>query len=192
MALSICRSRRGVARRDHAFPPPDVPPSVVVTARAARRPAERGSCAAAGIAVVTRAGQSLGPVDIKTSACCPTCWPQAAERPAPTMPGSSIATAWSRKALRPMPGSSTQDGQAGHPPGRSWHSARHYPHGAVRCQPGAGLSVEERAFTLAEANAAREAFITRQPDRLAVVRIDGRPSARATRPCGDRPAARIS
>ena len=40
-ASSICRSRRGVARRDHAFPPRRHAPSVVVTARKLEPAAQR-------------------------------------------------------------------------------------------------------------------------------------------------------
>src|ERR1700685_2381269 len=61
---------RGVARRDHAFPAPDVPPSLVVTARPlnARR---NEVLAAAGIAVVSVPDNRWGRVDIKTTGLLP-------------------------------------------------------------------------------------------------------------------------
>src|SRR6201997_3731695 len=61
---------RGVARRDHAFPAPDVAPSVVVTARPlnARR---NEALAAAGIAVISVPDNRWGRVDIKTTGLLP-------------------------------------------------------------------------------------------------------------------------
>src|SRR6201997_3743241 len=61
---------RGVARRDHAFPAPDVPPSVVVAARPlnARR---NEALAAAGIAVISVPDNRWGRVDIKTTGPLP-------------------------------------------------------------------------------------------------------------------------
>lgn len=56
---------RGVARRDHAFPPPGVAPSVVVTARSADR-AKADALAAEGIAVITVPENRWARVDIKT------------------------------------------------------------------------------------------------------------------------------
>ena len=64
--------------------------------------------------------------------------------------------------------------------------------GAIAAQ---GLSVEERPFTVAEALAAREAFLTSASQIvMPIVRIDGERSAPASRgrlrgPCGDFPSA---
>ena len=66
--------------------------------------------------------------------------------------------------------------QGGHPPGRPRH-----PQGITRTVvldaiAAQGLKLEERAFTLEEAHAAREAFITSASQIvLPVVKIDGRP-----------------
>ena len=51
---------RGVAQRDHAFPPAGTRPAIVVTASRID-PAKTERLAADGIAVVTRAGQPMGP-----------------------------------------------------------------------------------------------------------------------------------
>src|ERR1700685_340624 len=56
---------RGVARRDHAFPAPEVPPSVVVTARALNK-ASNEALAAKGIAVISMPDNRWGRVDIKS------------------------------------------------------------------------------------------------------------------------------
>src|SRR6266511_5182649 len=58
---------RGVARRDHAFPPPDTPPSVVVTARSLNA-ALNEKAAAEGIAVITVPDDRWDRVDIKSIA----------------------------------------------------------------------------------------------------------------------------
>ena len=61
---------RGVARRDHAFPAPEVHPSVVVTARALNS-ARNEALAAVGIAVVSVPDNRWGRVDIKTIGLLP-------------------------------------------------------------------------------------------------------------------------
>jgi D-alanine transaminase len=61
---------RGVARRDHAFPSPEVPPSLVVTARPHNR-ARNEALAAKGIAVISVSENRWGRVDIKTTSLLP-------------------------------------------------------------------------------------------------------------------------
>src|SRR6185295_1114950 len=61
---------RGVARRDHAFPPPGTSPSVVVTARSLDMAANERA-AAAGIAVITLPDTRWARVDIKAVALLP-------------------------------------------------------------------------------------------------------------------------
>jgi D-alanine transaminase len=58
---------RGVARRDHAFPPPGTRPSVVVTARSVDR-IRLEAQAEAGVAVITVPDNRWERVDIKTTA----------------------------------------------------------------------------------------------------------------------------
>jgi D-alanine transaminase len=61
---------RGAARRDHAFPPPETAPAVVVTARTLDR--EKGERAALdGIAVITLPDQRWPRVDIKSVSLLP-------------------------------------------------------------------------------------------------------------------------
>jgi D-alanine transaminase len=165
---------RGVARRDHAFPAPDVPPSLVVTARPlnARR---NEALAAAGIAVVSVPDNRWGRVDIKTTGLLPN----VLARQAAIAQGArdawfvdndgkvteaASANAWivteaGRVVTRP----------ADH--GILKGITRTVLFDAIKAQ---GLSLEERAFTLAEAYAAREAFVTAASQIvLPVVRIDG-------------------
>src|SRR5215510_9434256 len=61
---------RGVARRDHAFPPAGTPSSLVVTARSLD-PAANERLAADGIAVITVPDDRWSRVDIKTIALLP-------------------------------------------------------------------------------------------------------------------------
>jgi D-alanine transaminase len=61
---------RGVARRDHVFPAPEVRPSLVVTAKA-MNPAVNAARYAAGIRAVTVADDRWGRVDIKTVGLLP-------------------------------------------------------------------------------------------------------------------------
>ena len=61
---------RGVARRDHGFPTPEVKPSLVVTARAHNQ-ARNEALAAKGIAVISVPDNRWGRVDIKTVGLLP-------------------------------------------------------------------------------------------------------------------------
>ena len=61
---------RGVARRDHAFPAPDTPPSVVVTARRTDR-ASQEALARKGVAVITVPENRWPRVDIKSVSLLP-------------------------------------------------------------------------------------------------------------------------
>ena len=61
---------RGVARRDHAFPPPDALPAIVVTAKNLD-PSRNARIAETGMAVVTVADNRWGRVDIKSVSLLP-------------------------------------------------------------------------------------------------------------------------
>jgi D-alanine transaminase len=167
---------RGVARRDHAFPPPETAPSVVVTARSLD--ASGGEAMAAkGIAVVTVPDNRWGRVDIKSIALLPNVLAKQAARE------QGAREAWFvDKDGRVLEGSSsnawivTGDGKA---LTRAADNAilrgitRDVVIGAVQEQ---GLTFEERAFTVAEALSAREAFLTSASQIvMPVVRIDGKP-----------------
>jgi D-alanine transaminase len=165
---------RGVARRDHAFPPPDLPPSLVVTARPlnSRR---NEALAAAGIAVISVADNRWDRVDIKTIGLLPN----VLARQAAIEQGARDAWFVDRDGAVTEAASAnawivTQDGVV---------VTRPADHGILRgitrtvlfdVIKAQGLIVEERAFTLAEALAAREAFVTAASQIvLPVVRIDG-------------------
>jgi D-alanine transaminase len=167
---------RGVARRDHAFPPPGTRPSLVVTAQnLALAHAER--MAAEGIAVITLPDNRWERVDIKSVSLLPNVLAKQAAR------DQGAREAWFvDKHGRVTEGSSsnawivTRDGKV---------ITRHVDHGILRgitrtvlidAIAAQGLTLEERTFTVDEAYAAREAFITSASQIvMPVVRIDGRP-----------------
>jgi D-alanine transaminase len=167
---------RGVARRDHAFPSPGTLPSMVVTARSLDRAANE-RMAADGIAVISVPENRWPRVDIKSVGLLPNVLAKQAAREA------GAREAWFVDAAgRVTEGSSTnawivtRDGKL---------VTRHTDHAILRgitrtvlfdLVKDQGLSVEERAFSLEEAYAAREAFVTSASQIvMPVVRIDGRP-----------------
>jgi D-alanine transaminase len=167
---------RGVARRDHAFPPPGTVPSVVVTARSLDRTGNE-KAAAEGIAVVTVPDNRWERVDIKSVALLPNVLAKQAAREQ----GAKEAWFVDRDG-RVTEGASTnawivtRDGEV---------VTRHVDNGILRgitrtvlidVIRAHGLQLVERPFTVTEAYAAREAFITSASQIvMPVVRIDGRP-----------------
>jgi D-alanine transaminase len=165
---------RGVARRDHAFPAPAVPPGVVVTARPlnARR---NEALAAAGIAVISVPDNRWGRVDIKTTGLLPN----VLARQAAIAQGARDAWFVDEDGVVTEAASANAwiVTEAGRVVTRAADQAilkgitRTVLFDAVKTL---GLAVDERAFTLAEAFAAREAFVTAASQIvLPVVRIDG-------------------
>jgi D-alanine transaminase len=165
---------RGVARRDHAFPTPEVAPSVVVTARPlnARR---NEALAATGIAVVSVRDNRWGRVDIKTTGLLPN----VLARQAAIAQGARDAWFVDKEGLVTEAASAnawivTDGGTVVTRP-----ADQAILKGITRTVlfdvvQALGLGVDERAFTLAEAYAAREAFVTAASQIvLPVVRIDG-------------------
>lgn len=167
---------RGVAPRNHLFPSPAVPPAIVVTARssdaaAAERRAE------AGIAVITVPENRWARVDIKTVSLLPNVLAKQAAKEA------GAYEAWFVDA----DGRVTEGGST-----NAWIVTAE---GALVTRPAEegilrgitrtvlfdlaaeeGLKIEERAFTVEEARAAREAFITAATAVvMPVVRIDDTP-----------------
>jgi D-alanine transaminase len=167
---------RGVARRDHAFPPAGTAPSVVVTARNLDL-AQAERLAAEGVAVVTVPDNRWERVDIKSVSLLPNVLAKQTAREQ----GAREAWFVDREG-RITEGSSsnawivTRDGKV---------VTRHADHailsGITRAVvqdvlAAQGLKLEERPFTLEEAHAAREAFLTSASQIvLPVVKIDGRP-----------------
>jgi D-alanine transaminase len=165
---------RGVARRDHAFPPPGTKPSFVVTARTLDR-GKLEAAAANGVAVITVPDNRWERVDIKTTSLLPNVLARQAardqgareawfvDREGFVTEGSSsnawIVTAEGRVVTRPAT------------PGILSGITRGI---VVDLAARQGLQVEERAFTVREAKDAREAFLTAASQIvMPVIAIDG-------------------
>ena len=165
---------RGVARRDPAFPPPEVPPTVVATARSLNR-ARNEALAEKGIAVVSVPDNRWGRVDIKTVGLLPNVLARQAaiDRGARDAwfvdRDGKITEAASANAWIVTAGGVLVTRHADHAILRG--ITRGVTLDVVKAQ---GLTVEERGFTLAEAYAAREAFETSATQIvMPVVSIDG-------------------
>ncbi len=167
---------RGVARRDPAFPVPGVAPSIAVTARTLNR-ARIEALAAKGIAVVSVPDNRWGRVDIKSVGLLPNVLARQAaidrgareawfvDKDGAVTEGAS-ANAWIV----------TPDGKL-----VTRHADQAILRGITRAVvldavAAQDLTVEQRAFTLEEAYAAREAFVTSATQIvMPVVSIDGHP-----------------
>ncbi|WP_417476107.1 D-amino-acid transaminase [Maricaulis sp.] len=167
---------RGRARRDHAFPAADTRPTVVMTAKRLD-PAAADRRADHGVAVITRPDERWARCDIKTVNLLPNVLAKQAALEA------GAAEAWLVDgAGQVTEGSSTNawiltaDGvlvtrQADHA----------ILHGITRATimnraAALGYRVEERSFSVEEAQSAREAFMTSATTFVtSITSIDGRP-----------------
>jgi D-alanine transaminase len=165
---------RGVARRDHAFPPQGTPVSMVVTARSVNFQTLDAK-AMRGVAVITRPDQRWARCDIKTVSLLPNVLAKQAAREA----GAYEAWLVDKDGLV-TEGASTNawivdaDGVL-----RTRDTDANILRGVTRktvlgVAAELQIRVEERPFTVAEALGAREAFITAATAFVTpVVSIDG-------------------
>jgi D-alanine transaminase len=167
---------RGVARRDHPFPPSSTKPAIVVTANALDI-AKADTMAAEGVAVVTLPDNRWERVDIKAIALLPNILAKQAAREQ----GAREAWYVDKDNLITEGSSSnawivTRDGKVVTRPadhGILKGITRAVVIDTLRAQ---GLELEERPFTVEEAYAAREAFSTSASQLvMPVVRINDRP-----------------
>lgn len=165
---------RGVARRDHAFPEHPVKPALVVTVRGLDRKKAEAS-AAAGIAIVTLPDDRWGRVDIKTIGLLPNALAKQRARDAGAKDAwlvdsegfvteGASANAWIVKdgllVTRPSSNRILT--------GITMTVVKEI---AARLQ----FKLEERAFSVEEARAAEEAFLTSATQTvMPVISIDGR------------------
>jgi D-alanine transaminase len=167
---------RGAARRDFPFPSANTPPTVVVTARN-NDLARLEQLAAEGVGVITVPDIRWGRVDIKSVALLPNVLAKQAARDAGAreawlVDGAGCVTEGASSNAWIV----TRDGTLiTHPLGPDILPGitRSVVVDVIKAQ---GLAFEERAFSVTEAYAAREAFITSASQVvLPVVSIDGRP-----------------
>ncbi|MCR5880423.1 D-amino-acid transaminase [Phenylobacterium sp. J367] len=167
---------RGVARRDHAFPNPEVKPAVVITVNGLDRAAVEAR-AAKGIGVVTTPENRWGRCDIKTVGLLPNALAKQKAREA------GASEAWFVDELGFVTEGASSNawivGQDGRLRTRDTNAnilrgvTRHTLLDVIRED---GLEVDERPFTPEEAVQAREAFITGAGSLvLPVIAVDGRP-----------------
>ena len=165
---------RGTARRDHPFPPPGTPPSVVVTAKSMNFDALEAK-AAKGITVLTQPDNRWGRCDIKTVGLLPNVLAKQAALDAGAgdawlvdemglITEGTSNNAWivdKDGALR------TRDIQANILRGITRQTL-------MEIVKEEGLTVDERPFSVEDAKQAREAFVTSASAFvLPVVGIDG-------------------
>jgi D-alanine transaminase len=165
---------RGVARRDHAFPPAHVKPSIVVTARKLNFDRNQQT-AAKGIAVITLPDNRWDRVDIKTVALLPNVLARQAARE------QGAYEAWYVDGNGHVTEGAASNAWIVTHEGRI--VTRPNAHGILAGVTGLvvrdaiaalQLTLDERPFTVAEAHAAREAFVTASSQIvMPVVRIDG-------------------
>lgn len=167
---------RGVARRDHAFPKPGTPPALVVTAKSIDR-AKGEAQAARGVKVITTPDNRWERVDIKSVGLLPNCMAKQAAREA-----GAFEAWYVDKDGFVTEGASTN----------AWIVTRDGVIVTRQADSGIlkgvtrttlfevakqeGLKIEERPFSVAEALAAREAFLSSATTIVTpIVEVDGRP-----------------
>ena len=165
---------RGVARRDHAFPDPAVAPSMVVTAKSTDRElAERK--AAQGAAVISVPENRWGRCDIKSVGLLPNALAKQAARE------RGAVEAWFVDDLGLVTEGASSNAWIVDAEGhlRTRDANANILRGVTRSTlfeviRDAGLPINEKPFTIAEAQAAREAFITGAGTLvLPIVKVDG-------------------
>ncbi|MEJ6785552.1 D-amino-acid transaminase [Aminobacter sp. Piv2-1] len=169
---------RGVASRDHVFPVAGTRPALVVTAKRTD-PAAAARKAAAGLKVITVPENRWDRVDIKSVGLLPN-----------VLARQQAKEAGAQEAWFVDPDGTVKEGAATN----AWIVTkdgklvtRPADHGILRgvtrttlmeVAAKLGLRVEERGFTVDEAKAAREAFITAATTLvMPIVAIDGQPVA---------------
>lgn len=172
--LCYLQVTRGVARRDHAFPNPPVLPSVVVTAKSIDRAATEAK-AAQGASVISVPENRWGRCDIKSIGLLPNALAKQAARERGAIEAwfvddmglvteGASSNAWiidAEGALR------TRDTNANILRGVTRFTLLD----VIR---ESGMTVNEKPFTIAEAQAAKEAFITGAGSLVTpIVHIDG-------------------
>jgi D-alanine transaminase len=167
---------RGVAPRDHAFPKTPVPPSVIATAKAIDRAAAEAR-AARGVGVVTAPENRWGRCDIKTTNLLPNVLARQAAAEA------GAYEAWFVDELGFVTEGAASNAWIVDADGRlrTRDTNANILRGITRFTlldliRQSGMEIDERPFSVQDAKAAREAFITGAGALvLPVVSVDGAP-----------------
>ena len=166
---------RGVAKREHGFPHPSVKPALVMTVRAMKPTSEKQL--AEGVGVVTMPDLRWKRPDIKSVSLLPNILGKEQARRAGAYEAWLVDDGgWVTEGTSTNAWIVTPDGHL-----VTRDAGRAILNGItrmalIRLATKAGLRFEERAFTVAEAKAAREAFLSSSTSwALPVTSIDGAP-----------------
>lgn len=167
---------RGVARRDHAFPVPGIAPSVVVTARRTDREAQE-ALARKGVAVITVPENRWPRVDIKSISLLPNVLAKQAAKEAGAREAWFVdADDYVTEGASTNAWIVTAGGTIVTRPADNGILRGITRTVAFEVAADLGYTIEERPFTVAEARAAQEAFISAATTVIMpVVTIDGVP-----------------
>jgi D-alanine transaminase len=165
---------RGVARRDHAFPNPVVPPSVVITAKSIDRAATNAK-AEKGASVISVPENRWARCDIKSIGLLPNALAKQAARE------RGAVEAWFVDDMGLVTEGASSNAWIVDAEGmlRTRDTNANILRGVTRSTlleviRDAGLPISEKPFTIAEAQAAREAFITGAGSLVTpIVQVDG-------------------
>lgn len=165
---------RGVAKRDHAFPSPAVPPAVVVTAKALDRAATNAK-AAKGASVISVPENRWGRCDIKSIGLLPNALAKQAARE------RGALEAWFVDDMGLVTEGASSNAWIVDGDGmlRTRDTNANILRGITRSTlleviREAGLPISEKPFTIEEAQGAKEAFITGAGSLVTpIVQVDG-------------------
>jgi len=172
--LCYIQVTRGVAKRDHAFPNPDVPPAIVITAKSLDRAATEAK-AAKGASVISVPENRWGRCDIKSIGLLPNALAKQAARERGALEAwfvddmglvteGASSNAWIIDAEGTL---RTRDTQANILRGITRSTL-------LEVIRETGLPFSEKPFTVAEAQAAKEAFITGAGSLVTpIIEVDG-------------------
>lgn len=165
---------RGVARRDHAFPSPAVPPSVVITAKSLDRVATNAKAEKGG-AVISVPESRWGRCDIKSIGLLPNALAKQAARE------RAAVEAWFVDDMGLVTEGASSNAWIVDAEGklRTRDTNANILRGVTRSTlleviRETGLPISEKPFTIAEAQSAKEAFITGAGSLVTpIVQVDG-------------------
>jgi D-alanine transaminase len=172
--LCYLQVTRGVAKRDHAFPNPAVPPAVVITAKSVDR-AVADKKALSGASVVSVPENRWGRCDIKSIGLLPNALAKQAARE------RGAIEAWFVDDLGLVTEGASSNAWIVDGEGelRTRDTNANILRGVTRSTlleviRESGIPISEKPFTIAEAQAAKEAFITGAGSLLTpIVQVDG-------------------
>ena len=172
-ALVYMQVTRGVAPRNHAFPPEGTPPSLVITARRLS-PNKSNAKAQQGVAVITQPDIRWGRVDIKTVGLLPNALAKEAATKAGAYEALLVRDGYVTECSASNAWMVDESGAIiTHPKGNAILGGITR-QTTIACAEELQIKVIERRFTLEEALAAPEAFLTSATSFVTpIITIDG-------------------